>query len=100
MAELRRSISERRAESSVNRRFYHVDSNRVSSPAFRVAGSIFEEYDNKKRADQARRSSLNYSKTRPVGVGFGEKDNFGPDNSWETKDVLSDIPDLSYYRNQ
>lgn len=100
MAELRRSISERRLESNVNRRFYHVDSNRIASPAFRVAGSIFEEYDKKKEVDRNHKSSLNYSKTRPMGVGFGERDNFGPDNSWETKDVLSDIPDLSYYRNQ
>jgi len=100
MAELRRSVLERRADSHVNRRVYHTDSDRVSSPAFRLAGLIFEESERKKTADRTRETSTKLSKVRPVGIGFGERDQFGPDNSWETRDVISDIPDLSYYRNQ
>lgn len=85
---------EKRAESFGRRRQHHVDR---ESRAHRFAGELFgiELKERTKRQERESRSRLQSS--RPVGIGFGEKDNYGPDNSWDTKDPIKDTPVPSYY---
>lgn len=97
MAQLSRSPLERRAESFVERRHRHVD----RDPQFhRFAGELFgvELRDRKRVQNRTVKSRLQSS--RPVGIGFGETDSFGPDNSWDTKDPIKYKPFPEYYKTQ
>lgn len=94
MAQLSQSVSERRAESFGQRRSSHVDR---EPKRFRLAGELFGvDVKNKARA-QKEKSRQRLQSVRAVGVGFGERDNYGPDNSWDTKDPIKYTPSPDYY---
>jgi hypothetical protein len=88
---LERSLSERRADRFTYRRSTHVDKN----PAFRLAGRIFADTDYRSEKSKQIRESL--QRSRPVGFGFGTRDEYGPDNSWESQDSLRGIHDRDHY---
>ncbi len=67
--------------------------------SFRFAGELFNVEAREKARNVNRESRQRLQAERVVGVGFGEKDNYGPDNSWETQDVLKYTPDPAYYRD-
>lgn len=97
MAQLSRSSAERRAESFGQRRHHHVD----RDPKFhRFAGDLLGVELREKTRQQDKRQRVKLQGSRPVGVGFGEKDNFGPDDSWDTKDPIEYTPSPSYYKTQ
>jgi hypothetical protein len=88
---------EKRAEAFGRRRQHHVD----REPSFhRFAGELFglELKDRARRQEEKARTRL--QSVRAVGVGFGEKDNYGPDESWDTKDPIKYTPAPSYYSAQ
>ncbi len=95
MSQLPRSPLERRAESFINRR-----GNRPGREprSFRLAGDIFNTVARDKVRSVERESRQRLQAERVVGVGFGEKDNYGPDNSWDTQDMLKYTPDPAYYK--
>jgi hypothetical protein len=82
---LRRSGAEKRVDRNVYRRSTHVDKN----PAFRLAGKLFSESKAKSDFRNSIRQSM--QRSRPVGVGFGNYDLYGPDDS------LRDIHDRDHY---
>lgn len=88
---------EKRAESFGRRRYHHVER---EPRLHRFAGELFglELKDRARRQDKSTKSRLQSS--RPVGVGFGEKDNYGPDDSWDTKDPIINTPSPKYYKTQ
>lgn len=88
---------EKRAESFGRRRAHHVDRDPRSH---RFAGELFglELKDKVRRQEKDSRTKL--QSVRPVGIGFGEKDNYGPDESWDTKDPIKYIPVPNYYSAQ
>jgi hypothetical protein len=94
MSSIPRLGIEKRAESFGKRREHHVDREPRSH---RFAGELFglELKDRERRQEKQSRSRLQSS--RPVGIGFGEKDNYGPDDSWDTKDPIKGTPVPSYY---
>ena len=97
MSNIPRLGIERRAESFGRRRERHAD----REPRFhRIAGEIFgvELRDKTRRQERETRSRL--QSVRPVGIGFGEDDNYGPDDSWDTKDPITYTPSPSYYSTQ
>ena len=96
MAQLPRSPLERRAESFINRRGRQSGRQPHS---FRFAGELFNIEAREKARNIERESRQRLQAERVVGVGFGEKDNYGPDNSWETQDALKYTPDPAYYRD-
>ena len=96
MAQLRASSLEKRAESFVERR-YHAGKNEPK--AHRKAGELFGLDLKEKKDKQRARQRQDAQKQRPTGVGFGMKDDYGPDNSWDTQDPLTHTPSPSYYRN-
>lgn len=89
MSSIKRSAAEKKVDSYGYRREFHTER---TPKFFRFAGDIFG-IDSKKIKNKV--TSL--QKSRPVGLGFGERDMFGPDNSWETKDVLTYTPAPEYY---
>lgn len=94
MAQLSRSPLERRAESFGQRRLSHVD----RDPRFhRFAGELFGIDIKDRMRNQAKSTKSRLQGSRPVGVGFGEKDNYGPDDSWDTKDPIRNTPSPEYY---
>jgi len=96
MAQLRETAPERKAESRIFRRSEHVDK---APKSFRFAGDIFGT----DRIDKARKS-LDESRrrlqaSRPVGVGFGTEDKYGPDENWDTRDPIEHTPAPGYYKS-
>lgn len=97
MAQLSRSPLERRAESFEQRRYRHVD----REPRFhRFAGQLFGVELRDRERSQANSVRSRLQSSRPVGLGFGENDSYGPDNSWDTKDSIKYIPYPNYYKTQ
>jgi len=90
MAQLRRSPGERKADSAQYRRERHVDKG-----ASRMAGDIFADSTERDVARRERRQSM--QKSRPVGVGFGERDQYGPDNSYDSVESLRRTHDRDHY---
>lgn len=96
MSSLSRSPLERRAETFVERRYRSVDRD---SRLSRFAGDLFN-LNLKERAKRVERESRQrLQKSRPTGVGFGEDDNYGPDNSWSSQDTIKDTPVPGYYKS-
>ena len=96
MAQLRETASERKAESRIFRRSEHVDKTHKS---FRLAGEIFgtdRVEKSRKSLDESRRR---LQASRPVGVGFGTEDKYGPDENWDTKDPIEHTPAPGYYKS-
>lgn len=54
----------------------------------RMAGTVWSESPD----ERGQRLSRDYLRKKmrniPVGLGFGEKDDFGPDNTYDTKDPI------------
>ena len=92
MASIKRSAAEKKIDRYGYRREYHTEK---TSRSFRFAGELFG-IDEKKLKDR----SASLQKSRPVGIGFGERDMYGPDESWETKSVLTYTPSPEYYTHQ
>ena len=97
MSNIPRLAIERRAESFGRRKERHVE----REPKFhRFAGEIFGLEVKDRARQQEERARTRLQAVRPVGVGFGEKDNYGPDESWDTKDPIKYTPAPSYYSAQ
>lgn len=62
----------------------------------RMAGTVWSESAN----ERGRRLSREYLKRKmqnaPIGLGFGTRDNFGPDESYDTKEPLRYTPAREY----
>jgi hypothetical protein len=95
MAELDRSPLERRADSYVERRYHSVD----REPRFhRFAGELFGVSLKERIEQNQKEARQRLQKERPTGVGFGEKDNYGPDDSWSSQEPVKHTPAPGYYK--
>jgi hypothetical protein len=84
MRALGKTGAERRADSFGSRRESHVD----KEPRFlRFAGQLFNL--------KPRREPTYTGK--PSGLNFGNRDSFGPDDSWATKEPITYKPVPDYY---
>ena len=88
---LPRSTVERKADSYAYRRGTQTDKNQ----AFRLAGSIFSESDFRNEKSREIRQAL--QRSRPVGYGFANRDEYGPDDSWSSQESLRGIHDRDHY---
>ena len=88
---IRESSAEKQVESFIHRRGRNVD----RSNAYRLAGKIFQKSDERQSDRREVRQSL--QNVRPVGLGFATDDHFGPDESWDSKDILTRIHDRDHY---
>jgi hypothetical protein len=60
-------------------------------PNIRMAGKVWSESPRERQQRLARERLSGKSKSIPVGVGFGERDSFGPDNDYYTVESLNNI---------
>lgn len=97
MRSIHRLGIEKRAESFGRRREHHVDR---ESHFHRFAGELFGLELKERSRQQEKESRSRLQAVRPVGVGFGEKDNYGPDESWDTVDPIKYTPAPGYYSAQ
>ncbi len=88
---LNRNAVERRLNRNISRRIEHVGRN----PAFRLAGRLFSEAANRAAVKTERRQSM--QKSRPVGIGFGAYDTYGPDESYASQESLTHTHDRGHY---
>ena len=75
---IRQHGAEKKAESALFRRSHHVDK---SPRMHRFAGEMFGVDLKEKKQEQIRERRKKTQSTQPVGVGFGTKDSYGPDES-------------------
>jgi hypothetical protein len=94
MRSIQKLSIEKRAEAYGRRRQHHVDREPRSH---RFAGELFGLELKERARGQEKEARVRLQSVRPVGVGFGEKDNYGPDESWDTKDPIKQTPVPSYY---
>lgn len=95
MSQIKRTALQRRVDSFVNRR---RGPSRRESTSVRLAGRLFNLNLKEQAKVQETKVRQKLQSVRPVGVGFGERDSYGPDNSWNTVDELSYTPYPAYYR--
>ena len=88
---LGKSPAERKADSYAYRRSTHTDKNK----AFRLAGKIFADADF--RAEKKREIRESLQRSRPVGYGFANRDEYGPDDTWSSQESLRGIHDRDHY---
>ena len=79
---------ERGAEARSYKRYHHVDRN---PKRFRMAGEMLGIDPD---PQQPKRPSGS-----PRGLGFADRDKYGPDNSWDSQEVINSTLDPEYYRN-
>lgn len=97
MSSIPRLGIEKRAESFGRRRERHGD----REPRFhRIAGELFGVELRQKARQQEKEVRSRLQAVRPVGIGFGEDDKYGPDDSWDTKDPIKYTPSPNYYSSQ
>ena len=87
MRAIRKTSAESRADSFGSRRSEHV----TREPRLtRFAGQLFNIDKKQERKYTG----------QPRGLNFGNRDSFGPDDSWETRDPLTYTPVPTYYTSR
>ena len=85
------SKHERRVGFHAEAPFAKHDSRFRSRDVIRMAGSVWSESaDEHSKKLQRERDRQRMSET-PVGLGFADRDNYGPDNSYDSVAALSSI---------
>ena len=69
----------------------------------RMAGSVWTESPRERGNRISRDYIKRLMRDKPIGLGFGTDDNFGPDENWHTRDELHYVPAreaIKYIRDQ
>ena len=94
------SIRESKHERSINFHaeapFAKHDYRYRSRSVIRMAGQVWGESSVERRKRLSRERSFSKMRQTPVGVGFGTKDTFGPDDSYNSVNYLSYTPAQEY----
>lgn len=64
-----------------------------SRNAIRMAGQVWSESGSERQQRLRRERSFEKMKNTPVGLGFANRDNYGPDDTYKSVSFLSSIPD-------
>lgn len=62
-----------------------------SRDVIRLAGQVWAESGDERQQRLRRERTFEKMRTTPVGLGFANRDSFGPDNSYNSKEFLSNI---------
>jgi len=68
--------------------------------SLRIAGKIWQTSETEEKRNLKHKNLRYASLSGPVGLGFSVGDNYGPDDSFNTKENLNNIYDQDYYTNQ
>ena len=64
----------------------------------RLAGKVWAEGSDERTRRLMRTRMFRKMRNVAVGLGFGENDKFGPDETYDTPDPIRQTPDQGYYR--
>jgi len=64
-----------------------------SRNVIRMAGQVWSESGSERQQRLRRERSFEKMKNTPVGLGFANRDNYGPDDTYKSVSFLSSIPD-------
>lgn len=70
-----------------------------SRDIIRLAGQVWAESGAERQQRLRRERLLQKSRETPVGLGFANKDFYGPDNTYRSVEILSNKPDPVDYIN-
>lgn len=93
---IRESEHERKVSFHAEAPFAKHDYRYRSRDVIRLAGQIWGESPVERRKRLSRERSFLKMRETPVGVGFGNKDTFGPDDSYNSVNYLSYTPGQEY----
>jgi hypothetical protein len=95
--EIRESSHERKVRFHGDAPFAKHDYRYRSRDVIRMAGKVWAESPRERQFRLAKTRSLAKSRETPVGLGFSEKDEFGPDNSYNSIQSLNSTPGPESY---
>ena len=98
--DIRESRHERKVRFHGDAPFAKHDYRYRSRDVIRMAGKVWAESAEERTHRLARERLSGKSKSTPVGIGFADKDKFGPDDSFSTRSFLSNIRAPEDYRIQ
>lgn len=94
--QIRESKRERRISFHAEAPFAKHDYRYRSRDVIRLAGQVWAESSDERQTRLNRERTFKNMRERPIGLGFANKDNFGPDDTFGTKETLKYIPDQYY----
>jgi hypothetical protein len=89
--EIRESKHERKVRFHADAPVAKHDYRYRNRSVIRMAGKVWSESPRERQQRLARERLSGKSKSIPVGVGFGDRDNFGPDDNYYTVESLNNI---------
>jgi hypothetical protein len=89
--EIKESRHERKVRFHGDAPFAKHDFRYRSRDVIRMAGSVWSESPRERQLRLMRERTSAKSKNRPVGLGFDENNEFGPDDTFHTRDRLNNI---------
>lgn len=87
--QIRESRHERKVRFHGDAPFAKHDYRYRSRNVIRMAGKVWSESPRERQQRLARERLSGKAKSIPVGVGFGERDDFGPDDTYSTVEFLN-----------
>jgi hypothetical protein len=88
---IRESHHERKVRFHGEAPFAKHDYRYRSRDVIRLAGKVWAESADERQQRLRRERSFQKMKNTPVGLGFGNKDSYGPDNTYDSVQPLSNI---------
>jgi len=86
---IRESRHERKVRFHAEAPFAKHDYRYRSRNVIRLAGQVWAESGDERQQRLRRERMFRAMSERPVGLGFANRDNFGPDDSYDTKESLN-----------
>ena len=97
---IKESKHERRVRFHGEAPFAKHDYRYRSRDVLRLAGQIWAESGAERQQRLKRERSFSKMKNTPVGLGFANRDNYGPDDTYRSVSTLSSTPDPIDYIDQ
>lgn len=94
---IRESHHERKVRFHGEAPFAKHDYRYRSRDVIRLAGKVWAESADERQQRLRRERTFQKMKNTPVGLGFGNKDSYGPDNTYDSAQPLSSIYDQVDY---
>lgn len=93
---IRPSIHERRVSFHGEAPFAKHDYRYRSRDVIRLAGKVWGESPDERTKRLSREHLFRKMRETPVGLGFGLRDNFGPDDNYATVEFIDSTPYQQY----
>jgi hypothetical protein len=97
---IRESRHERKVRFHAEAPFAKHDYRYRSRDVIRLAGQVWAESGDERQQRLRRERIMRKMRNIPVGLGFGNQDSYGPDNSYNSVELLNSIRGPEDYRHQ